>query len=59
MVQVLNQSSPEQLPWEELGVELVFECTGLYRHYKDLEKHLHAGAKRVVLSASPRWASMA
>jgi glyceraldehyde 3-phosphate dehydrogenase len=51
MVQVLNQSSPEQLPWEELDVELVFECTGLFRHYKDLEKHLQAGAKRVMLSA--------
>jgi glyceraldehyde 3-phosphate dehydrogenase len=58
MVQVLNQSSPEQLPWEELGVELVFECTGLFRHYKDLEKHLHAGAKRVVLSAPAKDADI-
>jgi glyceraldehyde 3-phosphate dehydrogenase len=58
MVQVLNQSTPEQLPWEELGVDLVFECTGLFRHYKDLEKHLQAGAKRVLLSAPPKDADV-
>ena len=57
-VQVLNQANPEQLPWEELGVDLVFECTGLFRHYIDLEKHLQAGAKKVILSAPPKDADV-
>lgn len=45
---------PEELPWGELGVDLVFECTGAFRQPDVLAKHLAAGAKRVLLSAPPK-----
>jgi len=48
---VLSERDPEQLPWEELGVDLVLECTGFFRTREGAEKHLKAGAKRVIISA--------
>ena len=48
---VLNIKQPADLPWGDMGVELVFECTGIFTHREDLEKHLQAGASRVILSA--------
>lgn len=48
---VFNEKDPAQLPWKDLGVDIVFECTGIFRNREDLEKHLKAGAKRVILSA--------
>lgn len=42
---------PEQLPWGDRGVEYVIESTGLFTKYDGAEKHLKAGAKRVLLSA--------
>lgn len=48
---VLSEKMPENLPWKDLDVDLVFECTGIFRKQKDLEKHLKAGAKHVILSA--------
>jgi glyceraldehyde 3-phosphate dehydrogenase len=49
--QVFNERDPAQLPWGELGIDIVFECSGVFRQSKDLKKHLDAGAKFVVLSA--------
>ncbi len=46
-----SQRDPSALPWKELGVELVFECTGALTRREDLEKHLRAGARMVLLSA--------
>lgn len=51
---VLHEKDPGALPWGELGVDLVFECTGLFDTREALEKHLQAGAKRVILSAPAR-----
>ena len=48
---MFNEREPERLPWGELGIEVVFECTGVFRKKEDMEKHLKAGAKRVILSA--------
>ncbi len=48
---VLNEKDPEKLPWKDMGIDLVFECTGVFTHKPDLEKHLKAGAKHVILSA--------
>ena len=48
---VFGEKDPAQLPWSDLGIEVVFECTGVFRKQEGLEKHLQAGAKRVVLSA--------
>jgi glyceraldehyde 3-phosphate dehydrogenase len=50
-IKVLQEKDPEKLPWQELGVDLVFECTGIFIDKEGMEKHLKAGAKRVILSA--------
>jgi glyceraldehyde 3-phosphate dehydrogenase (phosphorylating) len=44
-------TDPAWLPWQELGVDVVLECTGKFRKRLDAQKHLHAGAKKVVISA--------
>ena len=48
---VTHLKDPAALPWGELGVDLVLECTGVFTKREDLEKHLRAGARRVMLSA--------
>jgi glyceraldehyde 3-phosphate dehydrogenase (phosphorylating) len=48
---VLAQRDPATLPWKDLGVDLVFESTGLFTKRDDAAKHLTAGAKRVVITA--------
>jgi glyceraldehyde 3-phosphate dehydrogenase len=50
-VAYLQHPSPDELPWNELGVELVLECSGRFRKSRDLERHLKQGASRVVVSA--------
>lgn len=50
-VRVLRGADPARLPWKELGVDLVFECTGALAKREDLEKHVQAGARFVLLSA--------
>lgn len=45
------QREPKDLPWGELGVEYVIECTGLFRHSDQAKGHLEAGAKKVIISA--------
>ena len=42
---------PAQIPWEEMGVEIVMECTGLFREREAAAKHLEAGARKVIISA--------
>jgi len=49
--QYLSEKDPARLPWRDLGVDIVFECTGVFTRKADLEKHLQAGARRVILSA--------
>jgi glyceraldehyde 3-phosphate dehydrogenase len=49
--QVLSVKDPAQLPWKSLGVDVVFESTGLFTNRDDAAKHLTAGAKRVVITA--------
>ncbi|WP_016838684.1 type I glyceraldehyde-3-phosphate dehydrogenase [Ureibacillus thermosphaericus] len=50
-IQVFSEKEPENLPWEEMNVDIVLECTGLFRSEEDASKHLTAGAKKVILSA--------
>jgi glyceraldehyde 3-phosphate dehydrogenase len=50
-VQTLAIRDPLELPWKDLGIELVFECTGALTRRDDLEKHVRAGARFVLLSA--------
>jgi glyceraldehyde 3-phosphate dehydrogenase len=47
----LSERDPEQLPWADLQVDLVLECTGRFTGREDAEKPLRAGASYVVLSA--------
>jgi glyceraldehyde 3-phosphate dehydrogenase len=48
---VLSLRDPAQLPWKDLGVDVVFESTGLFTARDDAAKHVTAGAKRVVITA--------
>ena len=48
---VLSERDPEQLPWAEMGVDLVIEATGVFRTREAAGKHITAGAKKVVISA--------
>ncbi len=49
--QVLSVKDPAQLPWKALGVDVVFESTGLFTKRDDAAKHLAAGAKKVIITA--------
>jgi glyceraldehyde 3-phosphate dehydrogenase len=50
-VAVLSEADPEKLPWGELGVDIVMECTGRFTTRETAAQHLTAGAKRVLVSA--------
>ena len=51
VIKVLAERNPEDLPWGRLGVDVVLECTGLFTKREQAEKHLAAGAARVLISA--------
>ncbi len=48
---VLSVKDPAQLPWKDLGVDVVFECTGIFTSRDGASKHLAAGAKKVIITA--------
>jgi len=50
-IRILAEKDPEKLPWKELGVEVVIESTGIYTKKDGAEKHIRAGAKKVIISA--------
>ena len=50
-VKVLANRNPEELPWGELGVDIVLECSGRFNSKEKAEAHIRAGAKKVLLSA--------
>lgn len=50
-IQCLSEREPGKLPWGDLGVDMVLECTGLFLNSEKAGEHLKAGAKRVILSA--------
>ncbi|MCQ9706123.1 type I glyceraldehyde-3-phosphate dehydrogenase [Streptomyces sp. BSP1] len=50
-VKVLSERNPADIPWGELGVDIVIESTGIFTKKADAEKHLHGGAKKVIISA--------
>ncbi len=50
-VKIFAETDPSKLPWKELGVDVVLECTGRFTDYEGAKKHLTAGAKKVIISA--------
>lgn len=55
-VKVYAEKDPSQLPWGELGVDVVLECTGRFRSMEEVGKHIEAGAKKAILSAPAKGA---
>ena len=52
-VEVLSQANPSELPWQDLNIDVVLECTGLFRSRAAATQHISAGAKRVIIGAAP------
>lgn len=50
-IKVYSEKDPINLPWKELNVDVVLECTGLFTNKEDAEKHIEAGTKKVIISA--------
>jgi len=51
---VYGETSPAELPWDELDVDVAFECTGIFRTRDDASQYLDAGADKVLISAPPK-----
>lgn len=50
-IKITVQRDPKLLPWKELEIDVVLECTGAFTDYKDARQHIEAGAKKVIISA--------
>ena len=50
-IRVYSEKDPGNLPWKELGIDVVFECTGLFTSVEKAQPHIDAGAKKVIISA--------
>ena len=50
-IRVYKESDPTKLPWKDLNIDLVFECTGFFTSKEKAEAHIKAGAKKVIISA--------
>jgi glyceraldehyde 3-phosphate dehydrogenase len=53
-IKYICEPDPEKLPWKELEIDIVLECTGIFEDREKAGKHLIAGAKKVILSAPPK-----
>src|SRR5690242_8456530 len=57
-IKVLAEKDPAKLPWKDLGVDIVMECTGIFTDKDKAKVHLDAGAKRVLVSAPSKGADI-
>jgi glyceraldehyde 3-phosphate dehydrogenase len=57
-IRVVAERDPAKLPWKQLGVDLVLECTGLFTERDKAAKHLTAGARKVIISAPAKGADL-
>jgi glyceraldehyde 3-phosphate dehydrogenase len=57
-IRVLAEREPAKLPWGEMGVDIAFECTGIFTSKEQASQHLEAGAKRVLVSAPASGADL-
>lgn len=53
-IKYFSEKDPQNLPWHDLGVDIVLECTGIFTDREKAQSHLLAGAKKVILSAPPK-----
>jgi glyceraldehyde-3-phosphate dehydrogenase type I len=53
-IAIFHERDPEKLPWREVGVDIVLECSGLFKKREEAEKHLIAGASKVIISAEAK-----
>lgn len=53
-IKYLSEPDPTKLPWKELEVDVVLECTGMFNKKEEAQKHIEAGTKKVILSAPPK-----
>ena len=49
-IKILSEADPSKLPWDELGIDLLFECSGTFKDRETAEIHLQSGAKKILLS---------
>lgn len=49
-IRLLNEPDPDRLPWDELGIDLLLECSGTFSDRASAERHLHSGARRLLFS---------
>lgn len=57
-VNFYSEREPENLPWKELGVDLVIDSTGVFKDHEGLSKHIKAGAKKVIITAPAKDADI-
>jgi len=57
-IKVLAERDPKKLPWKDLGIDIVMECTGIFTDREKAAAHLEAGAKRVLVSAPSKGADL-
>ncbi len=50
-IKVFSEKEPNNLPWKDLGVDIVLECSGVFRKREDASKHIEVGARKVIISA--------
>ena len=50
-IKVYKESDPSKLPWKELNIDIVLECTGVFTSKEKCQAHIDAGAKKVIISA--------
>ena len=52
-IRLLSRENPQNLPWQDLGIDVVLECTGHFRSYSQASLHIAAGAQQVIIGAAP------
>ena len=51
-VRIYREKDPSKIPWSEVGAEIIFECTGLFRDKETASAHLASGARKVIISTT-------